>query len=71
MTTHSDWVPHGTDTCTCGPGGEQPECPHHGYEAVIARLRDALDTIREEALQAEHYGRPIDTGWLMEVASRG
>ena len=34
------------------------------------RYRDALDTIHEEALQAEHYGRPVDTGWLMEVASR-
>jgi hypothetical protein len=37
----------------------------------LATAVEALDTIHEEAVQAEHYGRPVDTGWLLEVAKRG
>jgi hypothetical protein len=37
-----EWVPHGTGRCACTAEGEDPHCPHHGYEAVIARLRHEL-----------------------------
>jgi hypothetical protein len=37
-----EWVPHGTGRCTCTAEGEDPHCPHHGYEAVIQRLRHEL-----------------------------
>lgn len=46
-----EWVPHGTGRCTCTAEGEDPHCPHHGYEAVIQRLRHelagAVDLLRE------------------------
>jgi hypothetical protein len=35
-------LPHGTGRCACTAEGEDPHCPHHGYEAVIARLRHEL-----------------------------
>lgn len=42
----SESVPdHFSPGCTCTAGGENPECPHHGYEAVIRRLRAALDRL--------------------------
>jgi hypothetical protein len=39
------------DSCTCDAGGERPTCPLHGYEAVIARLQEA---IREAVAYLEH-----------------
>lgn len=41
------WVPHGTGRCICDSMGEHPECPHHGYEAVIYRMRSEIERLRD------------------------
>jgi hypothetical protein len=38
---------HGEPPCVCTDAGEDPRCPVHGYEAVIRRLRDENDELRE------------------------
>lgn len=38
-------------SCTCTDAGPMPQCPEHGYEAVIARLRDENDHLAAEAAQ--------------------
>lgn len=37
---------HGDPGCKCDADGEHPECPHHGYEAVIARLTEENERLR-------------------------
>jgi len=39
-------TPHFIDGCTCTDAGEDPECPHHGYEAIIRRLEDECERLR-------------------------
>lgn len=58
-------IPHGVPPCTCDASGEQPECPIHGYEAVIERVEAERDWLREWAeaqcrLRAREYERASD-----------
>jgi hypothetical protein len=55
------------ESCTCDASGEDPHCPHHGYEAVIARFEAALTEINDFA--AAHC--PFDDAdWIMERVER-
>jgi hypothetical protein len=68
-----EWVPHGTGRCTCTAEGEDPHCPHHGYEAVIARLRHelagAVALLREVRAAGAPEGWPVGrrVRWMQEV----
>lgn len=42
---------HGEPPCVCTDAGEDPQCPIHGYEAVIRRLRE-----ENERLTDDHQG---------------
>lgn len=42
-------IEHFGPGCTCDRGGEDPRCPHHGYEAVIRRLQGETHALREFA----------------------
>lgn len=78
-----DYVPHGLDGCTCDAYSEDPHCPHHGYEAVIRRLRRQLERAvsaitqwlrsdEAEALreQYEHEGVAPEDGFAHEIEHR-
>jgi hypothetical protein len=54
MDAHRAHVEHGSSGCTCVTDhnhprfGEDPECPHHGYEAVLRRLENDYEKAVEE-----------------------
>lgn len=60
--------------CTCTTAGEMPECPDHGYEAVIWRLRVECDRYREAltaAVLTQFQGEDGQLAWQRAKALLG
>lgn len=76
---------HGEPPCTCDADGEHPQCPVHGYEIVIQRLRreneslsvayrvgvEALEEARDALGLLRGYVEMGGEGWdLINAAQR-